>query len=288
MLNFYNLQMKQILLLFGVALIKSSVADSCRGITIGGRLQEVELLKNDVQSPYQLAIDRDTNTLFFSYTANKEETFKTVYVNLKDKTSGTVSGVSGGFSNAVDNQKQIVYIGGNDGIYKFDYATKAAVQLDITDKSIWQMFFKDGLYFTTYPDEEAYLYKDGVVKLVPELKKVKAMVVGVDKNNVLYFSQGGELKKVESGGIVDLGSYSVNAFNTDADGNLYFSTSEAIYKLVDGKVKKVTAIDDIYGFAIESDNTFIYAGETTVMKLKPTPTICAEDEKANEISYSIP
>lgn len=279
--------MKLTILLIGIAaLIQSNAAAPCSSITIASHVQDSEVLKKDVPSPYQLAIDRDTNTLFFSYTSNKDNTFDSVYISLKDKTSDTIPGVAGGFANAVDHQKQIVYIGGSDGIYKFDYESKEAVKQNITDKNIWQLFFKDGLYFTTYPDEKAYLYKDGIVKLVPGLEDKKAMLVALDKNDDLVYSQGGELMKLVKGQVVNIGDYNVNAFNTDASGNLYFSTPEAIYKFVDGRPKKVTSIDNIYGFAIEGENTFIYAGDSSVVRLRPTPELCADDEKENEVIYA--
>lgn len=110
--------------------------DECKGIIVNDVLQNEEVLKAQVTSPYQMAMDYDTNTLFFSYSTGDSDVFRSAYLNLKTNEFGDIPGIAGGFSNTVDNKKNIVYLGGRDGIYEFNYNTKEAQRLNITDHNI--------------------------------------------------------------------------------------------------------------------------------------------------------
>ncbi|KAL4706623.1 hypothetical protein ACJJTC_009035 [Scirpophaga incertulas] len=251
----------------------------CNGsVTIENVVQNQNVLIANVSMPYQFAIDYDTNTLFFSYTANKEEMFESNYLNLKDYTNGVIKGVSGGFAHAVDTGKQIVYIGGSNGIYTFDYNTKKATNIHITSDSIWQLFYKDGLYFTTHPDEKVYIYKDGQVTLVPELAHTKAMLVAVDNRKNMFYYRSSELHMLQNGTNFKLGDYVINAFNADIHGNIYFSSPSAIYRIKENnEIVKMITLPNVFGFAVKSDNTLIYGTENNIIELVPTKEMCYKE-----------
>ncbi|KAL0831660.1 hypothetical protein ABMA28_002432 [Loxostege sticticalis] len=271
------------ILLAVAALVGGNAADECRGFyRVPSR--DGQVLKDGVDSPYQLALDTDTNTLFFSYsTEGENEAFQSMYLNLKDGTSGIIRGVASGFAHAYDSQHQIVYIGGSDGIYKFDYDTKTAVNLNITDGNIWQMFYRNGLYFTTYPEEKSFVYKNGKVERVKELKRNKTMLMAVDEDGSLFFVHDGGLKRVKNGEIVAVGDYNVNAFNTYA-GKLYFSTPTAIYMVSEGAVKKVVSFANTFGFAIENHQQLIYAADRSVVRVTLTHDMCVDDKEVEDKS----
>ncbi|XP_022825373.1 uncharacterized protein LOC111355606 [Spodoptera litura] len=250
-------------------------------IVIGNVNYEREVLVTNVESPYQLVIDHDTNTLFFSYTARSDEVFKSAFINLKTNEFNVIPGIHGGFANAVNNQAHIVYLGGQDGVYQFDYKTKNATKLNITQDNIWQMFYKNGLYFTTYPEEKAYVYKGDKLEEVAEVKDHRVMVIGVNNDgNTVYTNSSGiffydkELKKSTL-----LSFHVANAITSDLVGNLYISTATGIYS-VNGRsrsLKELVKIDNIYGVAMESNENIIYSSENSIIRLKPSNKVCIDE-----------
>ncbi|KAM3967147.1 ommochrome-binding protein-like [Aphomia sociella] len=247
-----------------------------------------ETLAENFTMPYHLTVDPNTGTLFFSYsTGNVEEPFHSVYLNLKSKEQGIIAGINGGFCHAVDVKNGVVYLGGGDGIYQFDYKTKSAHFLNITENSIWQMFFKDGLYYTVYPKEGAYLYKNGVVKKLKQVENSNTLLIAVDNNHNIYVANSsGLFVNDKENKITHIGDYVINGFTADRNGNLYFSSPSQIYSIVDkttvkkieNKIEGKTVVeispDSLYGVAVDMDGNFIYATEDSVIRLKPDGNDC--------------
>ncbi|XP_075971561.1 ommochrome-binding protein-like [Anticarsia gemmatalis] len=258
-------------------------------ITIGTNVYEEEILMNNVPSPYQLAIDYNTNTLFFSYSYSSSIPFKIVYQNLKTHEHGLVNGINSGFATAVaggDGISHTVYMGGNDGLYAFNYYTKNATRIaGLPDISIWQMFYKDGLYFTTYPHEKVFFYKSDELIEVPELREIKVMVLAVKNNgDYVYCNSSGlftydkTLKKT-----VFLGDYVANGFTADIDGNLYFSTPGGIFYIDDkkGAITGLAMFESIYGVAVDKIGAIVYGTDDSVRRLRPTKADCAVNTDLN-------
>ncbi|CAH0605490.1 unnamed protein product [Chrysodeixis includens] len=270
--------MRFIIFLSFFAVINASVLKpNC--VVIRNRNYEKDVLKVDIKSPYQLAIDHDTNTLFFSFTARKDEMFKIAYLSLKTREYNVVSGIHGGFATAIDSNKNKIYMGGEDGIYKFDYKTKTATNLGLlSNVNIWQMFFKNGLYFTTYPEETAFVYKKNKVDIVRELVDIKAMLVAVNKaGHIVYANSSGLFMYNESTQTTNLlDTAVVNGITADIDGNLFFSTPTGVY-FIDENTKQVDELfrmENIYGVAVEGNGDFIYATEDSLVRLKSTKNEC--------------
>lgn len=277
--------MKLLILSAFLALACARVVDKtirCDGVIVNGINHEKETLKEYVDKPYMMSVDYDTNVLYYTYTAAHGSTFKPAALNLKTKENYDITGVRSGFSTSVDPKSHAVYIGGADGVYVFDYQTKVARNMRITDYNIWQVFANDGIYFSTYPDENAFVYKNGKLNKVAGIGDTKAMVLGLDKNDNLFFSNSSGLFFHAKGSdqTVLAGDHSVNAFTLDSNGNLYFSTPVGIFstEVSNGNVKitKLARITNIYGMAIESDGTFIYSGDNAIIRLKSTGVECGE------------
>lgn len=279
--------MKYFLLSILVTFVQAGVINiQPKCVTIRNVAYEEEILKDNVHFPYQLTLDYDTKTLFFSYTARTSEIFKLAYLNLKSNDYGLVNGIKGGFATAVNKQSHIVYMGGEGGAYQFDYDTKSATRLNIKyDVNIWQMFYKDGLYFTTYPEEKAYLYKNQEVIQVPNLKdKVMALGVTKDGNYIYSNSSGLFIYNKSIGKASNIGDYVVNGITSDINGNIYFSTPSGIYYIDDenNDIEELLKQEDIYGVAVEGNGNIIYANEDSIIRLKPTKKNCVSNQK-NEI-----
>ncbi|KAF9796797.1 hypothetical protein SFRURICE_020484 [Spodoptera frugiperda] len=251
-------------------------------IVIGNVNYEREILLNNVESPYQLVIDHDTNTLFFSYTARSDEVFKSAFINLKTNEFSVIPGIHGGFANAVNYHAHVVYLGGQDGIYQFDYNAKNATKLKITQDNIWQMFYKNGLYFTTYPEEKAYVYKGDELEEVAEVKDHRVMVIGVDNDgNLVYTNSSGIFfTDKETKQTTALSFHVANAITNDLVGNLYISTANGIYSVnaTSKSLHELVKIDNIYGVAMENNENIIYSSENSIIRLKPSNKMCIDEK----------
>lgn len=254
--------------------IKTTVGNELNKVNLYNDNNYKEILKDNVGSPYQLAIDYDTNVLFFSYSLNENYMkFYSGCINLKSKEFEIIKGIKGGFAQTVDRQTKTVYLGGADGVYRFDYKTKTAKHINVTTQSIWQMFFKNNLYYTTYPEEHVYVYKDGQSQRVPQLLGTKGMLVAIDNADNIYFSNSSGLHVYEKniGVIQFLGDYILNGITSDINGNLFFSTPNEVFSInsENKTIKKLFTMDDIYGIAVESDGKIIYGSENGIIRLKP-------------------
>lgn len=277
--------MKYLVVFWLFALAECGDTKECDVVVVRNNNYEKQVLKNNVHAPYQLAIDYQTNTLFFSLTpeVDGKTVLKSAYFNLKTNEYGEITGIKDGMANAVDSNSHTVYLGGKDGIYTYDYTTKKAKNVGITDSSIWQMFFcpVHGLFYATYkPDEKSFVYKDGQVKPVAALADTKTRLVAVGEHHDIFFANASGIfaYAMHKHAFFNLGDYNVNGFARDINGKLYFSTPNGIY-FINEQLRKMESLvsvtdDSIYGVAIDSDNNIIYALEDSIVKLVPTTKKC--------------
>ncbi|CAB3236897.1 unnamed protein product [Arctia plantaginis] len=252
-------------------------------ILIRDTYYEKELLNNNVYLPYQLSIDYSINTLFFTYTGKSTTSedllslsYKVAFLDLETKYLGHVNDVNGGFATAVDNINGSVYIGGANGIYLLSKEWVTARNLDVIDLNIFQMFYRDGLYFTIFPEEEVFLYQDKKVWEIPEFYvKDKVKMFAVKKDGVFVFSNSSGLYSYNetTRAVLKCGNYTVTGFTSDASNNLYFSTLNSIYYFGDS-IEELANLGDLFGLAIAKNGDFIYALKDSIYRLKPNKDKC--------------
>ncbi|XP_063360758.1 ommochrome-binding protein-like [Cydia amplana] len=253
------------------------IRPACDLISIQSTIYQKEVLKENVSDPYQMAIDYNTNTLFFSYSAanpiTEGDVFEQAYLNLKTNEFHIISGIIGGFAATVDNTNHKVYLGGRNGIYAFDNEADKATHVNPNGYSIWQLFFKDKLYYTAYPQERAYTFEGGNSIIVPELSDTMVQLVALDNDHNMYFSNSSGLFRLNKSDklIVQLGEYTINSFTADINGNLYFSTPSGFYNIDNNKnVHQLVDVDDVFGLVVDGDNNFIYGSGDKIIRLTPT------------------
>lgn len=247
--------------------------EKCDGVSINGLMYTKEVIKPNLDSPYQFTIDYTTNTLFFSYsTQNKDERFKLAYLDLVSKEFNVVPGIKDGFASAVDQATGKVFLGAKGGVYSFNLKAKQANLLQPTNQNIWQMFYKDGLYYSTYPKEEAYFIKDGASNRVEELKETRAMLIALDENKNMYFSNSSGLFKYNKSikEILPLGDNVVNGMNSDVNDEIYFTSPNGIFKINDkfNTVERLVTLDNVYAAAIEKDGNILCGTDEGVVRFK--------------------
>ncbi|KOB73227.1 Diapause associated protein 2, partial [Operophtera brumata] len=271
------------LLTLASARLENNIISRCDGVIVNGINHEKEVIKEDVDKPYMMSIDYDTNVLYYTYTGHRGMTFVPAALNLKTKENYIITGVRGAFTTSVDPKSHRIYIAGADGIYEFDYQKKTTRNLGITNSNIWQVFAKDGVYYSTYPDEKAFVYKNGQLGKVAGIGDTRAMLLGLDKKDNIFFSNSSGLFFHPKDGKLSIlvGEYTVNAFTIDANEKLHFSTPVGIFSTEveptgNVKIKKIAGINNIYGMAVESDGTFIYSADNAIIRLKSTGVECSE------------
>ncbi|XP_068631278.1 ommochrome-binding protein-like isoform X2 [Battus philenor] len=247
--------------------------EKCDGVNINGVMHIKEVLKTNLDSPYQFSIDYATNTLFFSSSIQTEDQrFQLGYLNLETKELNVVNDIKDGFASAVDHSSNTIYLGANGGIYQFNVKSKQTNQVYSIGQNIWQMFYNNGLYYTTYPTEEAYFFANGNSQKVPELKGTKVMLIALDGKQDIYFTNSsGLFKYIKSNkSVLNLGEYIINGLNSDVNGKLYFTSPNGIFKINEdlNTVERLVTLDNVYAAAVEKDGSILCGTEDSIVRFK--------------------
>ncbi|XP_073965614.1 ommochrome-binding protein-like [Choristoneura fumiferana] len=183
--------------LFCIIAIQTTTCDfrkHCEGPIINNIHYSKIVLKNGIYYPRSLAYDHSTTSLFFSYCPDIENyTVRSAKINLNTNVFEDIEGVRNGFVQTVDVNSNDVFIGGSDGVYKYDKLTKIAELYGANGTVIWKLFSKDVVYFSEYPSQFLYKIVDGVVYRLRDLEETKAKNFVIDDYDYLYFTNNSGL-----------------------------------------------------------------------------------------------
>lgn len=261
---------------------ESTIPD-CNGVTIDGVYHEKELLKDNLDRPYLLATNYRTNTVYFSYSLDKkDDNFQTSYIRIKDKEFGNITDIPNGFAQTIDQEKQILYVGTSNGIYKYDILTKESEFYGAKDVDIWTLYFKDVLYYSNFPNQYLYTIVDDESEKFLELQDTRVDKFLIDNENEMFFINDTGLYSKKSGSdeavLYHLGR-SFRALTTNKQGDVYICLEDGIY-IVDKKDKRIVKIvdlNDAFGLTFDDNNLIIYADATSIVKLQPkVDYVCKE------------
>ncbi|CAK1549141.1 unnamed protein product [Leptosia nina] len=251
------------------------IREECNGVIIDGIYYEKEVLKSDIDRPYLLAVDYSTNTVYFSYNAvmNNDVLYKTAFINLNTKSNGDVDGVTNGFAQTVDQKTHEIYIGGSDGIYKYNHKSKKAEFFGAADTDVWMIYYKDSLYYSDFPKQFLYTYIDGVSTRFKDLEDTKVDQFVIDNEDMLFYTNASGLyaqKKGTKDAILYNNNKTVRSLATDVNGNVYVCEIDDIYKVNKERhaLDKVTDVDDCFGLAFDNENNIIYSDATSLVRFK--------------------
>ncbi|XP_075983994.1 ommochrome-binding protein-like [Anticarsia gemmatalis] len=268
--------MKLILILSGLITIQAGVIKEeteCTGIKINGKYYESEVLK-ELDRPYLLAVDYSTNNVYFSYNAQSEDDqFKSARLNLNTKDFANIDNVQNGFAQTVDQETHEIYIGGGDGIYKYDYGTNKAELFGERGTDIWTIYFKDVLYYSVFPTQFLYTLVDGESRRFADLEDTKVEHFVIDNEDNIFFTNATGLysqKKGTKNSILYQEKPVLRALTTDINGNVYVCLQDGIYAVnkATTSLEKIYAIDDAFGLAFDNDNNIVYSDATKLVRLK--------------------
>ncbi|XP_050358177.1 ommochrome-binding protein-like [Nymphalis io] len=259
------------------AVIKEDEVKPCDGVIIDDVYHEIEELKKDIDRPYSLAVDYSTNRVYFSYSLNKDDdVFKTAYVNLNTKEFANIEGVNNGFAQTIDHKTHEVYIGGSDGIYKYNQKTKSAEFFGEKEANIWNIFFKDVLYFSIFPSQFLFTYINGQSVRYRDLEDTKVDQFIIDNEDIMFFTNAtglfSQVKGTKQATLYqEYPNEGVRGLASDVNGNIYLCLRDGIYKVdkSDVSLRKIVEIDDVFGLAFDNDNNIVYSDATKLIRLKP-------------------
>ncbi|CAB3258573.1 unnamed protein product [Arctia plantaginis] len=254
---------------------------ACNRLKIGENWYDQEVFWSNLGKPYNLNVHKSSNTLFFSYSlpeSYSDVDFQLGQYNLDTKEYQTIAGIKGGCSVAIDQLNDDIFLGGSDGIYKYNMLTKLADFYKEKGKNIWSLFFKKNLFYISYPDQKLHIQYDGKFAKVKEFENIEIDHFHVTSSNTIYYANKTGLfkydnEKMEAESVSEL--ITVRQIVEDNEGDTYMCTNIGV--LADGKFegfKKILDMKNIYGLAFDRDNNLIYSDETNIIKLKYNPVGC--------------
>lgn len=260
------------------------VPENCIGVTIKNSptLYEREILATGLDRPYLLAIDHSANTLYFSYSivTGEDEAFRTANVDLKDKELKNITSVRNGFAQAIDSTNNEVYIGGDEGIYKYDPKKDTAELYAANDTNIWMLYFHDDLYYAGFPSQILYVIKNGESVRFKDLEDTKVDMFVIDKDDDMFYSNTtgiyGQKKGTKDAELYKIfDDTAARALTVDKNGIVHACMVDGVYvaNKNEKKFDKILDLDEGFGVAFDRNNNIIYSDSTTVYILKPNENL---------------
>lgn len=232
-----------------------------------------ETLVTMAHSPHQLALDNESNTLFFSFDSGQGEYIPALY-KIDSQQLTVLKGVRDAFAIAYDPMHKEMYFGGTHGIYKFNTNVKSLKRLNINNLDIWWLFVKTQIYFIKFPSLNAYSYLNGSILSMNELSEIviHQMVLDVD-DNIFFTNNSGLYGMTPDNQKATLIKENPRFINlaVDHNGFVYVCSDDGIYvvnKMV-RKLKKLVNINGVLGFTFDKDNNIIYSDSHDIIRLLP-------------------
>lgn len=248
---------------------------NCSGIKINGQYYNEEILMQDLDRPYSLAVDYSPNILYFSYNikGSSDDESRSARLNLITKEFSNIEGINNGFAQTVDQKTHEVYIGGSDGIYKYDYATNKAELYAQKGSNIWHLYFNQHLYFSIFPTQVLYVLRDGNPSRFEYLEDTKVDHFVIDNENDIFFTNATGLYSVKAeskNATLYVENPVVRSLTTDKNGNVYLCLQDGVYAVRKStqSLEKIYSIDDGFGLAFDNENNIVYADAIKVVRLK--------------------
>lgn len=248
----------------------------CDGVLVNGVYHDKELIKEELDRPYMLAIDTSTDTLYFSYSVKEnDDVFKTAKMDLDTKEFNELDIVNG-FAQTVDPKKHVAYIGSNNGIYEYNSKTDTVEFIGQRGSDIWAIYYKDVLYYSEFPSQFLYTFINGSAVRFKDLEDTKVDHFIIDKDDDMFYTNATGLyaqKKGTKDAVLyeefpDVGPRGVA---TDVNGNVFVCLRDGIYS-VDKTTHSLTKnvdVNECFGIAFDSDNNIVYADWRSIVRLKP-------------------
>lgn len=251
---------------------------NCTGIYLKDKYYDPEIIREGINNIRQLAINRKTNILYFSFDLlNDELTSNVGFINLDTDEVGIIDGVKNARTIAVDQRNNLVYVGGETGVYVLN--DKNVPEKLPIDDNVLKLFYgyDDNLYYTTVK-KESYKYYDGEVQGIFELFRIDAEYLVIDNSDHIFFVDNRRLFRIQlkTKAVNIHEKVIVNCLTTDLYGNLYVCTDNGIYMYNRKKYSlvKVAKLSNVKDLVFDRYNEPIYAVYDKIIKLNTKTGSC--------------
>ncbi|VVC87952.1 ommochrome-binding protein-like [Leptidea sinapis] len=254
----------------------------CEDILVHDKPHKKHIVSKGLNRPYQLAFDKHEHRIFFSHNigSDNEDEFEIGYIEKNQMLPKTVASVINGFAIAVDNNDDVIYYGGSEGIYKENLKGMEAVNDTkkvhevVKGHNIWDMFYKHALYFITYPTQ--HLYKLTSKNEIERQKHVHEEIYqfAIDGHDDTFITNETGLfliKNETKERILYKGPKVFRAIEINNKGTAYFSGKNGIYvaNKTHHALDLVVKVKNIFGLAFDNDDNIIYSNPHAIVKLLP-------------------
>ncbi|KAL4703063.1 hypothetical protein ACJJTC_010183 [Scirpophaga incertulas] len=231
-----------------------------------------EILVSIPHDSNQIAVDKITNTLYFSIYTWQEEHVP-VMMKIGSKKLTVLKGVRDSFGMAYDEVSRSMYFGGSRGIYKYNTAQRSLKRLLLKNLDVWWMFVKKNLYFIQFPSLRAYVYDNKTMKQVEGLRSSFAHQFVYDFHENIFFINASGLYGVKNNSdkaILLRDNSRFTAMAIDNYGQIYVSSDESIFILsnVVPEVRRLVNIDGVIGMTFDKNNNLIYTDSHRIVRMR--------------------
>lgn len=254
----------------------ASLKTKCTGVHINGKNHKKEILANGINRPYQLAYYHHKNVLYFSYNVgdDNQDKFEIGYFNLKEnKKIPTPIPIKNGFATALDENNKLLYLGGTDGVFVANLNESAVIEHVIKGHNIWDMFFKNHLYFIEYPSQRLHKKTQNGSEIVAHIhEKIYQFVI--DGNDDIFITTKDGVREIKNGTSEKIpydGPAAFRAVEVDRKGVAHFCAKSSIYvaNKENHTLEEIGHVKNIFGITFGNDNNIIYSDPHEIVKLLP-------------------
>ncbi|KAI5641047.1 ommochrome-binding protein-like [Phthorimaea operculella] len=252
---------------------------SCGGLIFNHVYFDKDLISCSLGRPTNLMYHKFTNAIYFSHTLQNETEvdFAIMSCHLDKKECTDVKGIPGGYALAYDMGNDDIFMGGHDGIYKYNFLTKKADFFSERGKSIWALFVRRNFYYIEYPTQKLFVYKDDTFVPVAEAMYIEIDQFFVSRFGEIYFANKTALYKVTKPApkrevIVLNDDLVIRQIAEDNYSDVYFCANDGIYmeQKPAHHLKKLADINQAFGLAFDQHDHVIYSDKDCIFRLIPS------------------
>lgn len=230
-----------------------------------------EILATLPHSPNQIAVDRFSNVLYFSFDSGMGE-YIPGKLKIGNNTLYVLKGIKDAFAMASDFDNGDLYFGGSHGIYKYNQALKSLKRLAIQNLDIWWLVIRRKIYFIKFPSLSVFKYENRNIRSVEQLRNHTVHQFVFDNDDNIYFINDIGLFGIKSGtqeALLLKDHPKFIGMATDNRGFVYLCSEDGIYTIskVMQRVKRVVSIEGVLGMTFDQDNNIIYSDSHEIVRL---------------------
>lgn len=258
----------------------------CEGISVHGKIHKEELLINGINRPYQLSYYKKNKTdhlLYFSYNVGLQNasTFMIGYTEgyttyWAAPVPTPIPAVKNGFATALNHADDIIYLGGSEGIYVQNLTARGSAEthLLIPKHDIWDLFFKEHLYFIAFPSRRLYkVHSQNETEIQKHIhEKLYHFVIDGDGDTFISNKSGLYMIKNDTNHRIHIkGAKVFRAFEVNRKGVAYFCGQNEVYVADKEKhsLVEIATIKNIFGLTFDEDDNMIYSDPHQIIRLLP-------------------